>query len=196
MWDHQTCHGTLDENCVCHPTPIIIGTNDDHLRLSSVADGVLFDANADGTAEQIAWVKDVDSDDGFLSLDRNGNGIVDNGAELFGGDTPQPESEERNGFLALAEFDKQENGGDGDGFITPTDSVWSSLRIWLDANRNGYSEATELHPLSELSIQYISLDYRLSRRHDRYGNIYRYRARAVIGGHPRWAYDVVFDTLE
>ena len=129
-------------------------------------------------------------------LDRNRNGTVDTGKELFGNFTFQtepPAGVEKNGFRALAVYDKPEDGGNGDGTIDNRDAVFWKLRLWRDANHNGVSEASELLPLSEFGIESISLDYKESRHRDRYGNQFRYRAKIYGAKHQelgRWAYDV------
>lgn len=183
-----TCTG-LGGDCW---TPIIIDTHGDGFNLTDVPRGVEFDLNADGISEQVAWTT-AGSDEAFLMLDRNGNGSVDNGGELFGNFSPQPISDTPNGFLALAAFDGVTNGGTGDGIIDERDSIFLSLRLWQDLNHNGISESYELRTLSESSIHAISILFKESFRRDRWGNTFRFRGK-VYGSNKtvqRWAYDVL-----
>ena len=132
--------------------------------------------------------KSAVADDAWLALDRDGDGSIGGGRELFGNYTPQPLGPGRNGFRALAVFDSN-----ADGRIDARDAVFTSLRLWRDSNHDGLSQPAELYTLPSLDVARIHLDYKESKRADAHGNEFRYRAkvddaRGVKAG--RWAWDV------
>jgi hypothetical protein len=180
-------------------SPILIDVLGNGFDLTNAANGVVFDINPEGRIglkEQVAWTAES-SDDAWLVLDRNRNGVIDNGRELFGNFTQQPDppsGETRNGFLALARYDKPQQGGNNDGRIDADDEIFTSLRLWQDVNHNGISEQSELQMLASKGVAQIDLDYRESRRVDQHGNKFKYRARVydVRGVYVgRWAWDVI-----
>ena len=182
------------QGCCCGSTPILIDVAGDGFSLTNAYDGVNFDMGGDGRREPIAWTS-AGTDDAWLVLDRNGNGLIDSAKEMFGNFTEQTQgSVPANGFLALAEFDKVSKGGNQDGLIRKSDSAFKDLRLWQDVNKNGISEASELRSLEQLGLKTIELDYEDSKRTDQHGNQFKYRAKvkdtndAQMG---RWAFDII-----
>jgi hypothetical protein len=179
----------------CCVSPIVIDTLGTGFHLTSPAAGVMFDIRSNGHPVQMAWTA-ADSGNAFLALDRNHNGKIDNGGELFGNLTAQPVSANPNGYLALADFDANH-----DGIIDWRDPVYKDLLLWVDSNHDGISQPSELFHLWELGVYSISLKYREEPYVDQFGNGFRYRSvlnpREQDGESKdgRYTYDVFFHLL-
>lgn len=168
-------------------SPILVNLSDGPWRLSTSDDPVLFDVDADGTAERITWTGRGEPL-AFLALDRNSNGVVDDGAELFGTGTPLTSgSRAPNGFEALKELDTNH-----DGVIDPRDRVWRDLLLWTDVNHDGKSQSGELHPVAQSRIAVLHTAYQEVGRHDPASNAFRYMSLLAIEHGQRTYYDVYF----
>jgi len=175
-------------------SPILLDLDRNQFHLS--AGPVSFDINADGESESVSWVS-AGTQDGFLYLDRNGNGIVDDGSELFGDSTVLfSGSLAAHGYEALAEFDRVMNGGNADRKLDAADSVYSQLMNWIDSNAIGIRERQESQSPAEAGVISIGLNYRQSRRTDAHGNEFWYIGKGVIDVNGRlkgtWTTDAFF----
>ncbi|HEY4640043.1 MAG TPA: hypothetical protein VII75_01745 [Thermoanaerobaculia bacterium] len=164
-------------------SPIVINLANGAYDLTGPLNAVSFDLDADGAPDSVTWTA-PSSPVAFLALDRNHNGRIDDGAELFGNHTF---ADAANGFDALSELDQNH-----DGKIDAADPIWSSLVLWTDRNHDGKSSADELTPISSSAMTSIDLRYHWSGRRDRFGNMFRYEAAAELGGSVRQIYDVFF----
>ena len=134
--------------------PLILDLDGDGIETTHINNSnAFFDLDLNGFAENTSWAK---GDDGFLVLDRNQDGIINNATELFGDRTLLSDgvTYASSGFQALAEYDDNQ-----DGLIDASDSIYSLLRVWQDTDGNGVSAASELKSLLDLGIVSIALSY-------------------------------------
>jgi hypothetical protein len=162
----------------CGDSPLIVDLKNEGFHLTSAANGVMFDFAGTGKPIKLSWT-DPKYNNAWLVLDRNGNGKIDSALEMFGNITSQPKSDTPNGYLALAEFDKPENGGNNNGYIDAGDAVYSKLRLWVDANHDGISQPEELFTLASQGITALDLKFSESDFVDEFGNRFRYQAILV-----------------
>jgi trimeric autotransporter adhesin len=119
------------------------------VRTTAAADGVNFDLNATGNAQRVGWAS---ATDGLLVMDRNGDGRINDGSELFGtGTRDAAGSRAVDGYQAMRFEDSN-----GDGLLSAADARFSELQVWVDANQDGKTDAGELQGLVDLGI--VSLD--------------------------------------
>ena len=124
--------------------PLILDLNGDGVKtISQQTSKAFFDLSGDGMSEQTGW---VDSNDGLLVFDKNGNGKIDDINELFG-------NANQSGFSEL----KQLFDANNDNLIDDKDINFSQLKVWQDINGDGISQENELKSLDELGITSINL---------------------------------------
>lgn len=164
-------------------SPLVLDLNGDGIHLSAKdgTDAVYWDIDQDGFRETMGWVT---GGDGLLAIDKNGNGTIDDNGELFGN---QPATGVGNGFLALAAYDSNH-----DNKITSADVQFANLRVWIDENGDGISQASELHTLSSLGITSINLAYTDGWQDAGNGNTIRQTGTFTINGQTRSIVDAWF----
>ena len=149
--------------------PLIINWSDtDDIEFTSLDDGVNFDLDNNSFAEKTAWVK---NHDGFLAIDLNGNGKIDNGGELFGDSFIMPDGNcSKTGFEALSSLDTNKNEkidaedalfGNARAYTDKEEkNLFDQLIVWFDNNHNGITDdGDELSSLNSLNIDHIDLKY-------------------------------------
>ena len=131
--------------------PLALDLDGDGIETLGADGTVVFDHDGDGVKTGTGW---VGADDAFLALDRNGNGSIDTGAELFGVDTVKTDgSLAVDGFDALRDLD-----ANGDGVFDTRDSEFANVRVWRDRDRDGVSDPGELSSLTDAGILSIDLN--------------------------------------
>lgn len=191
--DPNACHalGPCEYPDICNGSPIVLDLASNGFSFTDPDGGVKFDIDGDGVKERTAWTE-PGSDDSFLALDRNRNGRVDGGAELFGDATPMANGlTARNGFQALFEFDIR-TGGNHNGFIDPGDAIYSRLLLWRDRNQDGVSTHDEIRTLQSAGVVAIEVSYRVRALRDENDNWLRFWSAGYLGDRRFEVVDVFF----
>ena len=143
--------------------PIILDLDGDGLETVGLAANIHFDHDGDGVLTKTGW---AGRDDALLVWDRNANGSIDTGAELFGDFTPLPNGTlAPNGFAALAALD-----ANGDGILDASDPAFAELKLWRDTDQNGQTGAGELISLQDAGIVSLNLAHDLKNQRLTNGN--------------------------
>jgi hypothetical protein len=169
-------------------TPLVIDLRSAGYAFSDGVNGTMFDIDADGDLDRVAWP--LDDSVAFLFVDHNGNGQPDDGSELFGNYTRLASgTAAANGFEALRELDSNR-----DGFVNAYDSAWNALSLWRDGDRDGLGDASEIANLESSGVVELGLEYKWSGRRDQHANVFRWKGivRLTTGEKPY--YDVYLAT--
>ena len=135
--------------------PLVIDLNNDGIKGTNLDYKINFDLDNNGFKEATSW---IDNNDAFIAIDKNNNGTIDNGSELFGNKSISNNAyaytnpNAKNGFENLKELDSN-----NDGIIDEKDKEFTNLLLWQDKNSNGISETDELIKLSD-KVKSINLN--------------------------------------
>lgn len=143
-------------------SPLILDLDGDGVETTPISDLTYFDHEGNGFAQRTGWVS---PDDALLVRDRNGDGKIGDGDELFGNNTSTSNGMASNGFQALASMDTN-----GDGIVDAQDEGWNELRLWRDANGNGVVDDGELMTLEQAGVAGLYTNYSNSTYVDENGN--------------------------
>lgn len=153
-------------------TPLLIDLDGDGITTLPIEHGIKFDYEGDSNPINTGWAS---KNSGFLVIDKNNDGIVNSGQELFGDHTRLPNGViASDGVMALTALDSNY-----DGLIDDRDSVWSELKIWQDLNSNGISEGNELQSLIDIGLKNINLSFTKDSIIDEHGNIHEFNSTVV-----------------
>ncbi len=137
---------SLEDLGIIKVDPLVLDLSGEGINLTEAGKGALFDITADGKLDSTAWVR---GNTAMLVYDKNGNGVIDNGSELFG-----DQNGAAHGFAELAKYDSN-----NDSKINFLDPVFKALKLYRDLNGDGKIEKKELQTLPELGIKALNLDF-------------------------------------
>ncbi|MCC6746928.1 MAG: hypothetical protein IT371_04670 [Deltaproteobacteria bacterium] len=181
-----------DGGAKCVGSPLVLDLGNDGVAPTSIEQGVRFDLEGLG-AQRTAWIK---GDDALLVMDRNGNGRIDGGAELFGSGTLVHGVPAADGFQALAVLDLPAHGGNGNGLVEAGDLLFSELALWSDRNGDGQAQPGELRGLETAGVRALEIaPQSRAHRFDAHGNDLGLAARFHFAdGRSAVLVDVMFRT--
>jgi hypothetical protein len=169
-------------------SPLILDLNGDGVTSTFISStSTYFDLDNDGVRQRTGWVQ---GEDGILVFDKNRDGKVNNGTELFGNHTLLKNgTKAANGFEALREYDENK-----DGVIDAKDNIYNTLKLWQDGNSDGVTDTGELHTLTELGVKSINLDYTQTTDYEEQNRIFQTSTFTTTDGATQSINDVWFAT--
>jgi len=186
------------EDDPCQVSPVVLDLDGDGFHFGGPDSAVFFDIYGSGTPVKLQWVL-AGEGDAFLVHDIDGNGLADDGSELFGNGTRLLLENYRlapNGFVALGQFDRPELGGNDDGLIDFRDEIWPRLSLWLDADADGHATFGEMIQLEDTGVHTLETIPRSLHQFDAWGNWLPYWATAYADSQTIDMVDVFFRIVD